>query len=74
MNLVGTLPVEIISWIMKHCDLKTKTQFLLVNRELHNEVKRHLIPTETLIYNERLETFGGKGDVKIVVVYDNVKS
>ena len=58
---------------MKHCDLKTKTQFLLVNKELHREAKRYLIPMVTLTDNERIETLGGKGDVRIVIFYKNVK-
>lgn len=38
------LPYELISHIMKNCDLKTKTHFLLVNKELCREAKRQLRP------------------------------
>lgn len=62
------LPSELISHIMKNCDLNTKTCFLLVNKELYREAKRQLMPLITIKDDTRIEAIQGK-EYMIVSVY-----
>lgn len=62
------LPSELISHIMKNCDLKTVTRFLVVNKELYQEAKRQLTPLITIKDDTRIEAIQGK-EFMIVSVY-----
>lgn len=65
------LPAELILLILRTCDLRTKTQFLLVSKIWHQETKRLLRPKVVVIRNKRKEIVGKEGDVQIVTTYED---
>lgn len=67
---MNSLPMELIILIMKQCDLRTRTQFLVVNKDFHVEAKRILKP-KIQVKGEKTKEITTDGHIRIEVSFKN---